>query len=88
MARPGAAPHVVPFVDDDDDVVVTAPKETTEKKPSAETKAEKEEGPLMVGDYALGSTLGKGSFGKVKLAKNVKTGEQVRFGAHCPVSKP
>lgn len=30
-----------------------------------------------VGDYVLGETLGAGSFGKVKLATNVHTGEKV-----------
>jgi serine/threonine protein kinase len=32
-----------------------------------------------VGDYTLGDTLGAGSFGKVKLATHVTTGEKV-----CP----
>lgn len=31
---------------------------------------------MQLGDYRLGATIGKGSFGKVKLAQNVKTGEQ------------
>ena len=31
-----------------------------------------------VGDYILGETLGQGSFGKVKLAINVRTKEKVK----------
>lgn len=31
------------------------------------------------GQWALGKTIGAGSMGKVKLAKNVETGEQVRL---------
>lgn len=30
------------------------------------------------GQWALGKTIGAGSMGKVKLAKNMETGEQVR----------
>lgn len=36
------------------------------------------------GTWALGKTIGAGSMGKVKLAKNVDTGEQVRPFAHRP----
>ena len=32
----------------------------------------------QTGKWALGKTIGQGSMGKVKLAKNVETGEQVR----------
>jgi serine/threonine protein kinase len=35
-----------------------------------------------VGDYLLGQTLGAGSFGKVKLATHVTTGEKVRCRDH------
>lgn len=35
------------------------------------------------GQWALGKTIGAGSMGKVKLAKNVETGEQVRFPNSC-----
>ena len=31
------------------------------------------------GQWALGKTIGAGSMGKVKLAKNTETGEQVRI---------
>jgi hypothetical protein len=31
------------------------------------------------GQWALGKTIGAGSMGKVKLAKNTETGEQVRY---------
>lgn len=33
--------------------------------------------PAQTGQYSLGKTIGAGSMGKVKLAKNVETGEQV-----------
>ena len=32
---------------------------------------------LRVGKYELGKTLGEGTFAKVKIAKNVETGENV-----------
>ena len=32
---------------------------------------------LRVGKYELGKTLGEGTFAKVKVAKNVETGESV-----------
>ncbi len=32
----------------------------------------------QTGQWALGKTIGAGSMGKVKLAKNLETGEQVR----------
>jgi serine/threonine protein kinase len=32
---------------------------------------------MRVGKYELGKTLGEGTFAKVKLAKNVETGESV-----------
>ena len=32
-----------------------------------------------VGDYVLGSTIGEGSFSRVRRAKNVVTGEHVSF---------
>jgi hypothetical protein len=31
------------------------------------------------GSWGLGKTIGAGSMGKVKLAKNAETGEQVRY---------
>ena len=33
----------------------------------------------QTGKWSLGKTIGAGSMGKVKLAKNLETGEQVRF---------
>lgn len=35
------------------------------------------------GNWALGKTIGAGSMGKVKLAKNIETGEQVRYPLTC-----
>jgi serine/threonine protein kinase len=35
--------------------------------------------PELIGDYLLYSTLGQGSMGKVKLARNRRTGQLVRF---------
>lgn len=34
------------------------------------------------GTWALGKTIGAGSMGKVKIAKNIETGEQVGFPRH------
>lgn len=34
------------------------------------------------GNWELGKTIGAGSMGKVKLAKNKATGEQVRYGTY------
>ena len=36
------------------------------------------------GTWVLGKTIGAGSMGKVKLAKNTETGEQVRLMAFFP----
>lgn len=36
-----------------------------------------------IGNYILGETLGQGSFGKVKLATNVKTGEKVTISVRA-----
>ncbi len=33
----------------------------------------------IVGQYMLGKTIGEGTFGKVKLAAHMPTGEKVRF---------
>lgn len=38
------------------------------------------------GHWALGKTIGAGSMGKVKLAKNIETGEQVKPILWCPLS--
>jgi hypothetical protein len=35
------------------------------------------------GQWALGKTIGAGSMGKVKLAKNMETGEQVKIIPEC-----
>lgn len=35
------------------------------------------------GQWALGKTIGAGSMGKVKLAKNMETGEQVNITLEC-----
>ena len=37
----------------------------------------------VIGDYALGKTLGAGSMGKVKLAHHIVTGERVRRTVCC-----
>lgn len=37
----------------------------------------------QTGQWALGKTIGAGSMGKVKLARNLETGEQVRIAAMC-----
>lgn len=38
------------------------------------------------GQWALGKTIGAGSMGKVKIAKNLETGEQVGFlFSRCPM---
>jgi 5'-AMP-activated protein kinase catalytic alpha subunit len=39
-----------------------------------EEKQKKEKG-MQLGKYELGRTLGEGNFGKVKLAKNIETGQ-------------
>jgi hypothetical protein len=39
-----------------------------------------------VGDYLLGQTLGAGSFGKVKLATHVTTGEKVCVPRAAPLA--
>jgi len=39
-----------------------------------EEKQKKEKG-MQLGKYMLGRTLGEGNFGKVKLAKNIETGQ-------------
>lgn len=38
--------------------------------------------PAQTGQYTLGKTIGAGSMGKVKLAKNLESGEQVRQAYH------
>lgn len=38
----------------------------------------------QTGQWALGKTIGQGSMGKVKLAKNMETGEQVRLQHYHP----
>lgn len=47
-----------------------AAAETTQKRRTTITAP-------ATGQWALGKTIGAGSMGKVKLAKNVETGEQV-----------
>ena len=40
-----------------------------------EEKQKKKEKGMQLGKYELGRTLGEGNFGKVKLAKNIETGQ-------------
>ena len=42
----------------------------------------------QTGKWSLGKTIGAGSMGKVKLAKNLETGEQVRTNKMAALAKP
>ena len=44
------------------------------RKEEEKQKQKKEKG-MQLGKYDLGRTLGEGNFGKVKLAKNIETGQ-------------
>ena len=42
----------------------------------------------QTGKWSLGKTIGAGSMGKVKLAKNLETGEQVCTNKMAALAKP
>lgn len=64
-----ATPKPTPAVEGDRPSATSQPSSTGKRRTSIATST---------GTWLLGKTIGQGSMGKVKLAKNLETGEQVR----------